>query len=99
MAQTAMYDAQFITGNILRQVRGKVAREYVPKKPIYAIPVGARWAAVLWGGVRIYGRLGWMLRRLADLRLYITFLPPRKALTAWHYGSVVDEAPCPICKT
>lgn len=97
MAQTALHDANLVTTNLMRQLRGHTPRPYRPKRPIYAIPVGPRWAAVLWGKVVLSGRFGWALRRLADLRLYLTFLPLRKALTTWRYGFVDDET-CPVCK-
>lgn len=97
MAQTALHDAEFIVNNLLRKLKGRPAMEYKPKQPVYAIPVGTRWAAVLWGNARIYGRLGWVLRRLADLKLYLKFLPIRKALTTWRYG-FVDEETCAVCK-
>ncbi len=97
MAQTALHDANFVVANLSRVNRGKPKKKYSPKRPIYAIPVGSRWAAVLWGSTKIYGRLGWIVRRLADLRLYLIFLPLGKALTTWRYG-FVDEEICPICK-
>lgn len=97
MAQTALHDANFVTSNLIRFLSGKGVQPYGPKKPIYAIPVGPHWSAVLWGNTRIYGRLGWVLRRLADLRLYLKFLPLRKALITWRYG-FMDEEICPVCK-
>lgn len=97
MAQTALHDANFVADNIIRVFRNRSRRVYRPIRPVYAIPVGSRWAAVLWGNVRIYGRTGWALRRMADLRLYLTFLPLTKALTTWRYG-FIDEEVCTICK-
>lgn len=97
MAQTALHDASFVSKNILRKIKGRDLKKYEPIKPIYAIPVGRRWAAVLWGEKRIYGWWGWVVRRLADLRLYLTFLPLAKALTIWRYG-FQDEETCPVCK-
>ena len=97
MAQTAIYDASFVCKNLIRLSTHRPQIEYKAKKPIYAIPVGSRWAAVLWGNVVINGRVGWVLRRLADLRLYLTFLPIPKALTVWRYGFVEEEV-CAICK-
>ena len=97
LAQTALHDASFVGSNLVRSVKGKPPRVYEPKRPVYASPVGPRWAAVLWGRVQINGRLGWLLRRLADLRLYLAFLPPAKALAVWRYGHK-DEEICPICK-
>lgn len=97
MAQTALHNANFVAHNIIRQQQGKKKLTYKPKRPIYAIPVGIRWAAVLWGKFELYGRFGWGLRRLADLRLYLIFLPIGKALTTWRYG-FVDEEVCPVCR-
>lgn len=97
MAQTALHDANYVTKNLLRKAKGLSVEDYRPKRPIYAIPVGRRWAAVLWGRIRIVGPVGWMLRRLADLRLYLVFLPLRKALTTWKFGFTDDEA-CQCCK-
>lgn len=96
MAQTAIYDAKFVTKNLVRKSKGKQLVSYTAKRPVYAVPVGPRWAAVLWGRVHIYGMLGSLLRRLADLRLFVTFLPLKKALGVWRYGFVHDEV-CSIC--
>lgn len=97
MAQTALHDASFVGKNLLRANSNKAMLKYKPKRPIYAIPVGPNWTAVLWGKTNIYGWLGWVLRRLADLRLYLMFLPLSKALTTWRYGMVLEES-CPICR-
>ncbi len=97
LAQTAISDANFVTSNLKRQLRHQTKVAYQPKHPIYAIPAGHRWAAVLWGKMRFYGYSGWALRRLADLRLYITFLPIKKALTIWRSGSETDEV-CATCQ-
>lgn len=98
MAQTALHDARYVTKNLIRSQKNRTTLPYQPKRPIYAVPVGPRWAAVLWGRVAVFGRLGWILRRAADLRLYLTFLPPRKALSVWHYGQTKDES-CPTCRS
>jgi len=97
MAQTAIADANFVTANLKRKLKHRTKLLYQPKKPIYAIPAGPRWAAVLWGKTKFYGYPGWVLRRLADLRLYVTFLPLSKAMATWRAGFVIEES-CPICK-
>lgn len=97
MAQTALHDANFVTTHLMRAAKQLAPKSYEPQKPIYAIPVGPHWSAVLWGKVRIYGFAGWTLRRLADLRLYLRFLPFVKALSTWRYGILVEEQ-CPVCK-
>ena len=98
MAQTALHDANFVADNLLRQLHGRPLKTYQAKRPIYAIPVGPRWSAIRWGRAEIYGYPGWILRRLADLRLYLKFLPLGKALTTWRFGITIDEN-CPICSS
>jgi len=97
MAQTAIHDANFVTSNFKRVLNHQARLPYLPKKPIYAIPAGPRWAAVSWGRVKVYGYTGWALRRLADLRLFLSFLPLAKALAAWRAGFIIEET-CSICK-
>lgn len=96
MAQTALYDAKLVTNNLLLIQRGKSPKRYFAKKPVFAIPVGERWAAVQWGRFKFYGRTGWFIRRVADLSLYLKFLPFSKALVVWRYGQVKQEV-CPVC--
>lgn len=97
MAQTAIHDANFVTRNLKRRLKNRQALQYKPQKPVYAIPVGPHWSAVLWGRLKIFGYPGWVLRRLADLRLYWRFLPFTKALTVWRYGIMIEES-CEICR-
>ena len=96
MAQTALNDAKFLTSNLIRMNQGEKPQTYLPKQPVYAIPVGEKWAAVKWGRFKFYGRIGWFVRRLADLSLYIKFLPLSKALVVWRYGQVKQEV-CEVC--
>ena len=62
MAQTALYDGVYIANNLIRLAYDQPAEPYMAKKPIYVLPAGPEWAAVIWGRLRIFGRLGWMLR-------------------------------------
>lgn len=96
MAQTALYDAVFAAENLLRAQQGKLVKRYVPKEPIYVIPVGHNWAAVLWGKVQIYGLLGWGLRLAADLIAFKDYQ------AWWHAGKqwmteFESEDDCPTC--
>ncbi len=91
MAQTALYDAKFVT----RVLRGEKPT-YRPKQPIAAIPVGHKWCAVAIGRFTVYGKLGWLVRRWLDLKLYLNLLSPMAALRTWLYGSQVAES-CPVC--
>lgn len=96
MAQTALHDANFVTNNLISKTQGHSLQKYQPKQPAYAIPVGPRWAGVLIANAKLFGYLGWLGRRFVDLKLYIDFLPLRKALMRWRYGLVNEEA-CTTC--
>ena len=97
MAQTALYDAIFVADNLNRLSKGHPPKVYKPKKPVYVTPVGPRWAAVLWGNVRLYGWLGWLLREAANLIAYHDLEPWWKASRHWQ-ASFQNEETCPICK-
>lgn len=67
LAQTALHDGDFVARNLRRRVAGKDFKSYVAKRPITVIPAGPKWAAVVWGKLRIYGWAGYFLREAADL--------------------------------
>ena len=96
MAQTALYDGNFVAKNLIRASEHKQPYPYKPKKPIYVLPAGPRWAAVLWGKVQLYGWLGWVLRSLADLRGFTDVEPWWRATEQWmtEFGGQED---CPVC--
>jgi NADH dehydrogenase len=96
MAQTALYDAVFAARTIERQIEGKLMKRYTPKTPIYVIPVGERWAAVLWGKRQIYGVAGWALRLAADLVAFKDYEPWWRAGRQWLTEFETD-ADCPTC--
>lgn len=96
MAQTALHDGAFVAKNLKRLVDKKDPLPYHAKKPIYVLPAGHRWAAVLWGRVRIYGRLGWVLRSFADLIAYHDYLPWQTATKRW-LAEPDNEESCPHC--
>lgn len=97
MAQTALYDGEYIANTIEAKLKGKEPGHYFPGRPIYAIPAGPGWAGTKFGPIQVYGKLGWFLRRIVDLVVYRSFLSPRKAYEAFsmHYQTcdvvVVEE--------
>lgn len=96
MAQTALHDGAFVAGNLIRLANKEDPHPYQAKKPIYVFPAGHHWAAVLWGRVRIYGRLGWLLRSLADLIAYHDYEPWQMATRRWMAENDEEEF-CKIC--
>ncbi|MEO6761235.1 MAG: FAD-dependent oxidoreductase [Candidatus Saccharimonadales bacterium] len=96
LAQTAQYDAEFVTHNFVKEIEDEPKLAYRPKKPVYVIPAGPHWAAVEWGKVHIYGWLGWFLRESADVMAFNDLENPIEASEQWLQEFVPDHN-CPIC--
>lgn len=96
MAQTALLDGTFVAKNLVRLANNQNPKAYTAKKPIYVFPAGDRWAAVLWGNVRIYGYLGFVLRRMADLIAYHDYEPWKLASKRW-VDDLATEDGCIVC--
>lgn len=96
MAQTALYDGAYVAKVLKHKASGKDPKDYAVKKPITVIPVGERWAAVMWGQVRLYGWIGWALRSAADFIGFKDYQPWWKATEQWltEFG---EEEYCPVC--
>lgn len=97
LAQTAVHDGEFVAHNLIRKADGKKFKSYSAHEPITVIPAGHGWAAVIWGKLRLYGWLGWVLRELGDLVGFhdIEGSWP-KATEQWLTEFNTHES-CPIC--
>lgn len=98
MAQTALYDARFVARDILSRAFKQKRKQYVPRKPIYVIPVGHKFAVMQWGSFKLSGRLAWVVRRIADFRLFSELEPFKKAVKTWRQGNRQAESTCEICE-
>jgi NADH:ubiquinone reductase (H+-translocating) len=96
MAQTAIYDADFVARDILAVLHGQARATYAPKQPISVIPVGEGWAAVQWGNTLMYGFIGGVLRHLADLVAYADLESWPKAARVW-VQDLRRQDECRIC--
>ena len=85
MAQTALRDAVYVANLLAKKEKGKERYPRVEKEPIYAIPVGKKWAGTLINGRAYFGKKGWFLRRVVDMVVFIAFLPLKEAL--WVFKS------------
>lgn len=83
MAQTALYDGEFVAKNLIRAQDRKDLRAYKPKKPVYVTPVGEGWAAAMWGKLEFFGMSGWLLRQAADARAFTALEPLTRAAKQW----------------
>ncbi len=94
MAQTAIVDGRSIGQNIARLVRNMPLKSYIPQKNHLALPVGAYWAATLFGPLSFYGISGWILRKTADIRYYLSILPLQTAVSTL-FGKTPSM--CAVC--
>jgi NADH dehydrogenase len=83
MAQTALYDAEFMAHNFVKEAEGEPKLAYRPKKPIYVTPAGPHWAAVEWGNTHLYGWQGWLLREAADVQGFWEIESLPEAIEQW----------------
>jgi NADH dehydrogenase len=97
MAQTAIYDGNFVAHNIERLAENKEVIPYKAKRPIYVFAAGKNWAAVRWGHLEFYGRIGSLIRRLADLAGFHDY-EPWKLATSKFIEEYEDEDDCPHCE-
>lgn len=87
MAQTAIDDGVFVASVIAAARSGKQLPTYAPRAPSYAIPAGPNWAAVKYLFIRAYGFPGYVLRRLADIHVYMLVMPWRFIHRA-YFGTI-----------
>lgn len=91
MAQTAVEDGHFVAKVIAATLKKKPLPTYKPKKPAYAIPAGTRWAAVKFGPLRVYGLPGSLMRRAADIHVYMLVIPWRY-IPAAFFGRNLEKS-------
>lgn len=96
MAQTALYDAQYVAHDIEAKFHGNEGSPYKPKTPGYVIPVGRNWAAFEFGKLHFSGRLGWLMRQAGDWIGYTDIEPWWRALDS-VLSEYDDEENCPTC--
>lgn len=95
MAQTAISDGAFVADVIALKILDKSLPKYKPKKVGYSIPIGPNWAIFYFKPFYFFGFLGWLMRKLIDLRYMMKILPWWKAFIAVKSNGKL----CESCKT
>lgn len=96
MAQTAVYDGEFIAHNFVKELDGEPKLAYRPKQPVYVTPAGPRWASVQWGKLKFEGWRGWFLREAADFVAFTDIEPLPNAALQWGHGLEREDL-CATC--
>ena len=95
MAQTAIYDGEYIGTNLPYIMIGDPVQPYTPPMPAYCVPAGPGWAVFSGFGLSFSGYFGYIMRKLIDLCYFMSILPFFKAIQVWHEG----ESMCETCAT
>ncbi len=95
LAQTAIYDANYIVKNLARKIAGIDMMVYKPRKVAYAVPIGKHWAALYLGSIHIFGIVAWMMREVIDFKFFLSVLPFSKAFQVFRNHKLCES--CPTC--
>lgn len=71
--------------NISRSLKGKALLPYHAGPTRYIIPVSGKYAIFYTPNLIITGKLGWLIRKAADLRYFMSVLPWATALKYWIF--------------
>ncbi len=88
-AQAAEQVAPIVAANVLRALKRIKLKTYLPRKQWpYSIAVGGNYALLGYGNLVLSGWLGYVVRRLVDLRYFWNILPVFTAIKFWLRGIV-----------
>ncbi len=89
-AQVAIHQAKHVALAIVSQFGRNEVPFYRPQKSLKLIvPLSGKYAALIWNGHVFVGFWPYVLRRLADLRYFLSILPWFKAIPFWFKGSMI----------
>lgn len=91
LAQTAINDANFVSKDLVARLTKRTRPIYNPKRPVTVTPVGEKWAIAEYKKLHLPGRLGWALRRIADLIGYMDIAPFGKAYHLWRLDRIRED--------
>jgi NADH:ubiquinone reductase (H+-translocating) len=80
LAQTAIHDGNYVGNAIIADIRGRTVKKYSPQPVAYNIGVGHGWSITSVGGIVIAGKLSSWLRKIIDLKYFISILPLSKVI-------------------
>lgn len=75
LAQTALYDGEYIASLIAAKASGKTFHAYVPKPNAFNIGVGPWWSVMQVGSLVSYGLFPYVFRTLIDIKFFLSILP------------------------
>ena len=90
LAQVAEAQAVVVAENILRAHHGDSAVPFSPPRTWPSVlPIGGKMAIASVFGLSFRGNLAYMVRKIADLRYFLSILPPHYAFHVFMRGAKV----------
>jgi len=80
LAQTAIHDGAYIASVIEARLENGTVPVYQPKPVAYNIGIGHGWSITKVGNIVISGKISSILRKIIDLKYFISILPISKVL-------------------
>ena len=84
-AQEAIHQGAMVAKNIFRHIKSKPLLPYQPAPVRFVIPVTGKFAIMYTPNLIISGFMGWLVRKAADLRYFISVLPFMNAINYWLF--------------
>lgn len=88
-AQEAIHQGTHVAKNVFRTIKARPLLPYHPGPIRYVIPISGKYAIFYTPYILINGFTGYIVRRLADLRYFLSILPFFKALGHWIFENKI----------
>jgi len=88
-AQEAIHQGRHAAKNIYRLVQGRPLLPYHSGPVRFVIPVSGKYAILYTPNLIIHGLFGWLIRKTADLRYFLSVLPFFTALRYWLFENEI----------
>ncbi len=88
-AQEAMRHGSHAAKNIFRLIKKRPLHAYHPGPVRFIIPAVGKYAIFYTPNLIVSGFAGWIIRKLADLRYFISILPWMKAFKYWLFENKI----------
>ncbi len=73
--------------NIISLINKNPLKIYQPRKPIFIIPLGSKYAIADFNFLIISGFIAWLIKQLVNLKYFLSILSPFQAVKLWLFSS------------
>jgi NADH dehydrogenase len=88
-AQEAIHQGKYVAKNVYRLIKNKPLLPYHAGPTRFVIPVTGKFAVLYTPNLIVSGFAGWVIRKGADLRYFMSVLPWTTAITYWLFENKI----------